>query len=99
MVKSQGPSATVGLPETIPFSVLKVMPAGRAGEIEYEAMVPPSDCGVSAKVVSTVPHRYGLMYSKWGGRMSATQGVAALTATQIPMFTVLEPLGPVAVTA
>jgi hypothetical protein len=33
--------ATVGVPESNPVEVLKVKPAGAAGEIAYEAIVPP----------------------------------------------------------
>jgi hypothetical protein len=33
----------VGVPESRPVEVLKVSPAGAAGEMEYEATVPPPD--------------------------------------------------------
>jgi hypothetical protein len=33
----------VGVPESNPVEVLKVSPAGAAGEMEYEAIAPPVD--------------------------------------------------------
>jgi hypothetical protein len=36
-------ATVVGVPVSNPVEVLKLKPAGAAGEIEYEVMVPPVD--------------------------------------------------------
>lgn len=83
IVKAVADATVVGVPVSAPVEVLNVSPAGAAGEMEYEAIVPPAEASIVYPAIAllTVLVSEDDESVKAGAAIGAVVGATSTTGT------------------